>query len=40
MQDQDLAAIRLQKWLAQTGACSRRQAERMIADGVVQVNGR
>ena len=30
---------RLQKWIAQTGACSRRQAEEWIRNGHVTVNG-
>lgn len=30
---------RLQKWIAQTGACSRRQAEERIRNGRVTVNG-
>lgn len=32
-------AERLQKWIAQTGLCSRRQAEDMIREGRVSVNG-
>ena len=32
-------AERLQKWIAQTGACSRRQAEDLIREGRVSVNG-
>ena len=32
-------AERLQKWIAQTGLCSRRQAEEMIREGRVTVNG-
>ncbi len=31
--------VRLQKWIAQTGACSRRQAEERIWEGRVTVNG-
>ena len=31
--------IRLQKYLAQAGVCSRREGERMILDGRVAVNG-
>ena len=31
--------MRLQKYLAQCGVASRRHAEKMIADGLVQVNG-
>lgn len=34
-----MAAIRLQKIIAQAGLASRREAERLIADGRVQVNG-
>jgi len=32
-------SIRLQKYLAQAGVCSRREGERMILDGRVAVNG-
>lgn len=32
-------AERLQKWIAQTGVCSRRQAEDLIREGRVSVNG-
>ncbi len=32
-------AERLQKWIAQTGVCSRRKAEELIASGRVTVNG-
>lgn len=31
--------VRLNKWLAQSGVCSRREAEGLIADGVVFING-
>ncbi|HIJ84270.1 MAG TPA: 23S rRNA pseudouridylate synthase B, partial [Magnetococcales bacterium] len=31
--------MRLQKWLAQAGLCSRREAERWIDSGRVAVNG-
>ena len=31
--------IRVNKWLAQSGVCSRREAEALIAQGLVQVNG-
>lgn len=33
-------AVRLQKYLADRGLCSRRQADRMIADAEVMVNGK
>ena len=32
--------MRIQKYLAQAGACSRREAERLVAEGKVSVNGR
>ena len=32
-------AVRLQKYLADQGVCSRRRAEELIAAGRVQVNG-
>ena len=32
--------IRLSKYIADAGVCSRRQASRLIEDGLVQVNGR
>lgn len=35
-----MAQIRLQKWLSEAGACSRRQGERYIQDGRVSVNGK
>ena len=31
--------IRLNKWLAQSGVCSRREADALIADGMVSING-
>jgi 23S rRNA pseudouridine2604 synthase len=31
--------VRLNKWLAQTGVCSRREADAFIADGLVRVDG-
>jgi len=36
---EDQKQIRLQKYLAQAGVCSRREGERMILDGRVAVNG-
>jgi len=35
----DTAEIRLQKWLARAGLCSRREAERWIEAGRVSING-
>lgn len=32
-------AVRVNKWLAQTGVCSRREAEEMIARGAVSIDG-
>ena len=40
MSEQDAEGVRLQKVIAQAGLASRRQAEEMIADGRVEVNGR
>ena len=31
--------VRVNKWLAQTGVCSRREAESLIARGLVSING-
>jgi 23S rRNA pseudouridine2605 synthase len=31
---------RIQKLIAQSGLCSRREAERLIEDGCVRVNGK
>lgn len=36
----DSEAIRLNKFISETGVCSRREADRLIEDGSVQVNGR
>jgi 23S rRNA pseudouridine2605 synthase len=33
------ATVRIQKYLSQAGACSRREAERLVAEGKVTVNG-
>lgn len=33
------APVRLNKWMAQLGLCSRREAEALIADGAVKVDG-
>ncbi|MFN9251845.1 MAG: S4 domain-containing protein, partial [Brevundimonas sp.] len=30
---------RINKWLAQSGVCSRREAEALIADGLVRIDG-
>jgi 23S rRNA pseudouridine2604 synthase len=35
-----LNGIRLNKFISDTGVCSRREADRLIEDGLVQVNGR
>ncbi len=35
-----MAKLRLQKIIADSGYCSRRKAEQLIADGLVKVNGR
>jgi pseudouridine synthase len=35
----DKGSLRLQKFLSQAGVCSRRQAERLMLDGRVRVNG-
>ncbi len=35
----DMASERLQKLMANAGLCSRRQAEQLLAQGLVQVNG-
>ena len=32
--------VRLNKWIAESGVCSRREADRLIADGRVTVDGR
>jgi len=31
--------VRINKWLGQTGVCSRREAEGLIAEGLVSING-
>lgn len=33
------APVRVNKWLGQTGVCSRREAEGLIADGLVTIDG-
>lgn len=33
------APVRINKWLGQTGVCSRREAESLIADGLVTIDG-
>jgi len=33
------APLRINKWLAQSGVCSRREAEALIADGAVYIDG-
>ncbi|MDQ1153722.1 pseudouridine synthase [Brevundimonas sp. SORGH_AS_0993] len=33
------APVRINKWLGQTGVCSRREAEELIADGLVSIDG-
>ena len=35
----DMASERLQKLMANAGLCSRRQAEQLLGQGLVQVNG-
>ncbi|MFN3713065.1 MAG: pseudouridine synthase [Alcanivoracaceae bacterium] len=35
-----MSGIRLNKFISDTGICSRREADRLIEDGLVQVNGR
>ena len=32
--------MRIHKFLAQAGVCSRREAERLVADGGVTINGK
>ena len=32
-------AVRVNKWLGQTGVCSRREAESLIAEGLVSIDG-
>jgi 23S rRNA pseudouridine2604 synthase len=34
-----LEPVRINKWLGQTGVCSRREADALIADGLVSVDG-
>lgn len=36
----DAQGIRLNKFISETGLCSRREADRLIEDGLVKVNGR
>ena len=31
--------VRINKWLGQTGVCSRREAEGLIAEGLVSIDG-
>jgi 23S rRNA pseudouridine2604 synthase len=31
--------VRINKWLGQTGVCSRREADALIADGLVSIDG-
>ena len=31
--------VRINKWLGQSGVCSRREADALIADGLVSVDG-
>ncbi|RUO30873.1 23S rRNA pseudouridine synthase F [Aliidiomarina sedimenti] len=35
----DANGTRLNKWISETGICSRREADKLIADGAVKVNG-
>ena len=35
----DAEPQRVNKWLAQSGVCSRREAEALIADGLVSIDG-
>ena len=38
--DQAAGLVRLNKFLAEAGICSRRKADELIAEGNVQVNGK
>ena len=40
MSDKDKSTLRLNKYISECGVCSRREADRMIEDGRVLVNGR
>jgi 23S rRNA pseudouridine2605 synthase len=39
-QDNDNSSIRLNKYLANAGVCSRREADKLIESGVVSINGK
>ena len=39
-EDKELEEVRLNKYLSEAGVCSRREADRMIQQGLVTVNGR
>ena len=40
VKDESVKDERLNKWLSQMGVCSRREADRLIEDGKVTVDGR
>ena len=37
---QNEAGVRLNKWIAESGFCSRREADRLISEGKVTIDGR
>ena len=40
MPNADSAGVRLNKWISEHGVCSRREADRLIEQGLVEVNGK
>ena len=40
MNDNHSEGVRLNKWIAESGFCSRREADRLIAEGKVTIDGR